>query len=69
MKTDPTPTDEFRTVEGAILASRPCERQCVDCNGDDNHHWIAECPEHGDPVMVCKHCDAWREMTDDDEIE
>lgn len=25
-------------------------------------------PVTGDPVMVCKHCDAWREIADEDEI-
>ena len=47
------------------MAGKPCARHCVECDGDD-HHWLEECPEDGDPVMVCKHCDAWREMTDDD---
>lgn len=58
---DPTPADEFRTAHGAILANRPCARHCADCDGED-HHWMVECPEGGDPVMICKHCDAWREM-------
>lgn len=59
--------DEFRTAHGAILANRPCAHHCVDCEGED-HHWMPECPDEGDPVMVCKHCDAWREMTNDDEL-
>ncbi len=65
MEINPTPADEIRTAAGAIAASKPCVRHCIECDGED-HHWMADCPEDGDPVMVCKHCDAWREMTDDD---
>ena len=60
------PDDEFRTMEGAIAANRPCERHCEQCDGED-HHWMPECPDNGDPLMVCKHCPAWREMTDQDD--
>jgi len=57
-----------RTIAGAILANRPCERHCAICDGDD-HHWLAECDSDGAPIMVCKHCEAWREMTDDEDAE
>ncbi len=63
---NPTPADEFRTAHGAILATRSCEHHCADCEGED-HHWMLECPEDGDPLMVCKHCDAWREIRDEDD--
>jgi predicted peroxiredoxin len=62
---DAATADDFRTVEGAIAASKTCEKHCVMCEGED-HHWMADCPEDGEPLMVCKHCPAWREMRDDD---
>jgi len=32
-----------------------------------DHHWMPDCDElTGMPIMVCKHCDAQREMTDED---
>lgn len=55
--------DETRSIEGAVAAQYPCTRHCVDCEGSD-HHWMPECD--GEPLMVCKHCPAWREMRDDD---
>jgi len=43
-----------------------CERHCSVCEGSD-HHWMPDFDEEtGDPHMACKHCDATREMTDDD---
>lgn len=42
-------------------------RRCVDCEGMD-HHWMPDCDEEGgNSVMVCKHCDATRDMTDEDD--
>jgi hypothetical protein len=47
------------------MAKTEC-RRCTDCEGLD-HHWMADCDEEtGLPVMVCKHCEATREMTDAD---
>ena len=45
----------------------PC-RRCVDCEGEE-HHWmyIGDEDEAGEPVMSCKHCDATRPTTDDDQ--
>lgn len=67
LEIDPVCPDEFRSAHGAILANRPCDLHCVDCEGED-HHWMPACPEDGEPLMVCKHCDAWREMRDDDDL-
>lgn len=48
-------------------------RKCSECDG--RHHWLEHCePDDGgdDGVpagfvgYVCKHCDATREMTEDD---
>lgn len=45
-----------------------CEHHCTICEGQD-HHWLPDCDEEtGEPVMVCKHCGATREMRDDDEL-
>lgn len=60
-----TDSDDFRTAEGAIAATKPCAKHCTICEGQD-HHWIPECDAEGEPLMVCKHCPAWREMTDAD---
>lgn len=35
----------------------PCVRHCEVCQGSD-HHWMEECDENGEPVWVCKHCEA-----------
>ena len=51
-----------------------CMRHCGVCEGLD-HHWMpgfANEDEHGDTadgemVMVCKHCDAVREIEDDED--
>jgi hypothetical protein len=61
----PLPEGEYRTAAGAILATKPCARHCTVCEGVD-HHWLAECDDDGMPLMVCKHCEAWREITTDD---
>ena len=43
-----------------------CKLHCAECEGED-HHWMPDCDdETGDPVMVCKHCEATRPMRDDD---
>lgn len=56
----------LRTVHGARLAKHPCLVHCSVCDGED-HHWMEDFDEAtGDPLMVCKHCDAWREYTDED---
>ncbi len=60
--------DEVRTAEGALLALSPCARHCDMCDGDD-HHWMPDCDDEGEPLMVCKHCPAWRATRDDDEFE
>lgn len=57
--------DGIRTVSGAVAAQYPCPRHCTECEGQE-HHWMEDCPDVGDPVMACKHCDAWREMTEAD---
>lgn len=57
--------DETRSIEGAIAALHHCARHCTVCDGDD-HHWLPECDDAGEPLMVCKHCPAWREMVDGD---
>lgn len=62
------PEDEVRTAEGALAALSPCIRHCTVCDGED-HHWMADCDDAGEPVMVCKHCPAWREIRDDEEEE
>lgn len=49
-----------------LFENTVCSRHCVDCEGQD-HHWMPDCDEDsGEPVMVCKHCDATRPMTDSD---
>jgi hypothetical protein len=53
------------TIEGAVAAKLPCARHCAICEGLD-HHWLPECNDDGEPLMVCKHCPAWREMMDED---
>ena len=40
-------------------------RRCSDCEGME-HHWMPDCDDTGEPVMVCKHCPATREITDAD---
>lgn len=57
--------DDVRSIEGAVAANYQCPRTCPACEGLD-HHYIADCDEHGEPLMVCKHCPAWRNMTDAD---
>lgn len=47
-----------------------CARHCSVCEGMD-HHWMPgiahEDDEEGEMVMVCKHCDAVREIEDDED--
>lgn len=43
------------SLKGELLARKPCALHCSDCD-----------ELTGMPIMVCKHCDAQREMTDDD---
>lgn len=51
----------------AKLAAEPCKMHCPMCDGMD-HHWMPDCDEdNGMPVMVCKHCEARRPYTDEDE--
>ncbi len=57
--------DETRTIEGAVAALSPCAQHCTVCDGDD-HHWMMDCDDAGEPLMVCKHCPAWRDMKDGD---
>jgi len=57
---------EPMTIEGANAAGRPCERHCSVCEGMD-HHWMDDCTDEGEPVQVCKHCEAWRPYQDDDD--
>lgn len=59
--------DEVRLYGGDKLARQPCHFHCTVCEGQD-HHWLPDCDEAGEPLMVCKHCPAWREMRDDDEL-
>lgn len=50
---------EDNTVEGAVAALYPCETHCHLCAGED-HHWLPDYADDGEPLMVCKHCHAWR---------
>ena len=46
--------------------SKSCP-ECSICEGQD-HHWMPHWDDSdGLPLMVCKHCPARREMSDDDE--
>jgi hypothetical protein len=57
--------DDVRSAEGVLAALQPCVKHCTVCEGHD-HHWMPECDDAGEPLMVCKHCPAWREMKDGD---
>lgn len=35
-------------------------RRCTQCEGED-HHWMEDCDDDGEPIWVCKHCDATKE--------
>lgn len=36
-------------------------RRCSECEGQD-HHWMEACDDDsGEPIWVCKHCDATKE--------
>lgn len=58
--------EEPLSMGGAIAAGRPCAIHCTACEGSD-HHWLDECADEGDPIQVCKHCEAWRSYGDDDD--
>lgn len=56
-------------IEKAIGAAKPapCGIHCTVCEGSD-HHWLPDCDEDtGEPIMVCKHCDATTEYFDEDD--
>jgi hypothetical protein len=53
-------------ADEATLISEVCAVHCGVCEGMD-HHWMPECDDDGEPVMVCKHCPAVREIDDDEE--
>jgi hypothetical protein len=58
--------EEPLTIERANLAGQPCDRQCSSCEGTtDLHHWLDECADEGDPINICKHCEAWRPYNPD----
>lgn len=67
-------TEDKRPDETPKVISTICGRHCSVCEGMD-HHWMpgmAAEDEDGDTldgemVMVCKHCDAVREITDEDD--
>jgi hypothetical protein len=60
----PRPPAGLRFVDDAPVA--PC-RRCSVCEGLE-HHWLPDCDdETGDPIMVCKHCPATRDYTDEDD--
>ena len=33
----------------------PCPKKCPICK-DEDHHWLEECDDSGEPVLICKHC-------------
>lgn len=61
-------------MDEAVVIPSVCKRHCSACEGAD-HHWMpgfANEDEDGAPdgeemVMVCKHCDAVREVRDDED--
>lgn len=58
----------FPTVPIVRVGSGICARHCSVCEGQD-HHWMPACDEAtGEPMMVCKHCDASRDIADDEEL-
>lgn len=42
-----------------------CVYKCGVC-AESDHHWLEDCDDKGEPRMVCKHCSAVREYTDED---
>ena len=57
--------EPFRSILNRVAGRRAC-RRCSDCEGSE-HHWMPDVDDETDePVMVCKHCEATREMTDED---
>mgnify|MGYP007100070872 CR=1 FL=1 len=71
---DPNSPDAI-TIDGAPLNDYPevCERHCTLCEGND-HHWMPDYDEeldpegHGEMWMACKHCEARREIGEDEEV-
>lgn len=61
-------TEILISDEEATIIPDVCFKHCSVCEGMD-HHWLPDCSEEMPdvPVMVCKHCPAVREYTDDDE--
>jgi hypothetical protein len=63
-----------READEAVIIPDTCKRHCSVCEGSD-HHWmpgLANEDEDGDTVdgemvMACKHCDAVREVRDDED--
>ena len=50
----------------AMTTVTTCLKHCSVCEGQD-HHWMVEYDENnGDARMACKHCEATRDMTDED---
>lgn len=46
-----------------------CAFHCTVCEGTE-HHWLPESDDEineGEPFMQCKHCNAVREIEDDEE--
>jgi len=57
-----------KKIEDAISAAlpAPCGIHCSECDGED-HHWMPDYDDDsGEPIMVCKHCEAQRPLTDED---
>lgn len=60
-----------------LVGDKLCQRPCSECADDlraDLHHWLFdmvddEDEEDGGPEarMVCKHCETWRTVTNNDE--
>lgn len=71
--------EDFDTAPGRLHGPAKCPRRCSECAG--NHHWIEHCPDPEfdkdrismamlavgvEAGYVCKHCDAWAEMGDEE---
>ncbi len=60
--------DPFDEIEKAVAKATPapCAKHCEQCEGED-HHWMPDYDDETDePLMVCKHCEATREIRDGD---
>ncbi|MCI0391869.1 MAG: hypothetical protein MOB07_24265 [Acidobacteria bacterium] len=53
-----------------VMEGEPvCEHKCQGCDGIP-HHWIPDVSDkHPDGALVCKHCPAWRSITDVDDLD